>query len=410
MFFRIAFSNLWRNKRRTVITELSIVFGMVVIIFTGSLTNGLSRMWAIGMIESSVGAMQIEHIDYEKKRKFKPLETTLSDSNALIEAVERFPGVTNATGQLQITGLISNGSKSTRFVGMGIEVERRQAALPRMTEMIHDGRLIEPGKNEIMLGKSVAKNLGLDLGQSIMVLVRTINGGLNMVEFIYVASLWRADMPDVVSAHYAEMELSSAQKLLQMPDRVSQIVVAYDDFYAVPESAPLLEKKLNADGAWPVVVKDYSKLILGFEITKFFNLIGVIVGLVLFIIVGAGIANSMFMSVLERRKEIGTMKAIGAEQWTIKRLFITEGLTIAVLGVLLGLISGSLLVWEIGEIGGMPLPPSPGTSAGLVVTPILNYSSCGFGIGVALITALIASYIPALVSSKLDPVETLREE
>ncbi len=115
MFFRIAMNNLWRNKRRTLITELSIIFGMIVIIFTGSLTKGMSKKWAISGIEQVYGSMQVEQKDYEKQRKFKPLETSLSDSQELINRIEAFPQVTKASGQLVVTGFISNGSKSTMF-------------------------------------------------------------------------------------------------------------------------------------------------------------------------------------------------------------------------------------------------------------------------------------------------------
>ncbi len=410
MFLRIALSNLWRNKRRTLITELSIIFGMAVIIFTGSLTKGLSENWAISSIESVLGSMQVEHKNYEKQRKFKPLETSLSDSQNLIDKIEAFPKVIKASGQLSLTGFISNGSKSTNFFGTGIDVESRKIVLPRLNKWIHEGRLLSHDANEVMLGKALAKNLGLERGDSVMLLVSTIEGGLNMVELIYVGTLWGKGLPDVLSAHWVQMNLNTAQKLLRMPDKVSQIVVAYEDFHTVPESAQALQEELNLDSTTPLVVKDYSKLIRGYEITEFFNLIAFVVGFVLFIIVGAGIANSMFMAVMERRKEIGTMKAIGADQWTIKRLFVLEGLTMAVIGAFLGLISGAALVWWLHELGGVPIPPPPGSSEGSFIRPILNYSSCGFGIFLALVISIVASYLPASVSSKLDPVETLREE
>lgn len=410
MFLRIAMNNLWRNKRRTLITELSIVFGMMVIIFTGSLTKGMAKNWAISGIEQVYGSMQVEQKDYEKQRKFRPLETSLSNSQELINKIEAFPQVTKASGQLVVMGFVSNGSKSTMFWGRGVDIESRKIALPRMNQLISEGRLINHNANEILLGRALAKNLNLKLGESVMVLASTIKGGLNMVELVYVGTLWAKGIPDAASAHWVEMNLATVQKLLRMPDKVSQITVAYKDFYTIVEGAQALQKELNSTSAVPLVVKDYTKLIRGYEITEFFNLIGFVVGFVLFIIVGAGIANSMFMAVMERRKEIGTMKAIGADQWTIKRLFIMEGMTIGVVGAFLGLISGMVLVWGIGELGGVPLPPAPGSSDSMSVIPILNYSSCSFGIVLALVISVAASYLPASMSSKLDPVETLRVE
>ncbi len=410
MFLRIAISNLWRNKRRTVITELSIIFGIIVIVFAGSLTNGLSLQWARGAIKTFTGSMQVEHKDYEKQRKFKPLETTLPGGSKLIKEIEAFPQVTSAFGKLNITGFISNGSKSTTFFGQGVEVRTMNKTLPDVHKRVKNGRPLGYTPNEVVLGEKLAENLGLTPGSSVMLLVRTLKGGLNMIELIVVGTESYSGQNDYVSAHSVQMSLEAAQKLMRMPDRISQVVVAYEDFFTVPEKSKELALSLNGSGEFPVIVKDYTKLIPGYEINKFFSLIGVVVGFVLFIIVGAGIANSMFMSVMERRKEIGTMKALGAEQGTIRGLFLLEGMVIALIGTITGLISSIIILTFIKMSGGVPFPPAPGSTGWTRIDPILNYGSCVYAIVLSLGVALIASYLPATASSKLDPVETLREE
>ncbi len=411
MFLRMAVSNLWRNKRRTLITELSIILGIIVIVFTGSLTRGLSQSWAMSAVESFTGSMQVEHQDYEKERKFKPLETTLPAGRELARSIEAFPRVAAAMGKLNITGFISNGDKSTTFFGEGIEVQKMNSTLPKLHTRIAEGRPLGNSSNEVILGKKLAENLNLKLGDSMMLLVRTMKGGLNMVEMILVGTETYPGQNDYVSAHSVGMSLKAAQKLMRMPDRISQIIVSYEDFHKVPEVAVSLQGTLNQKGRLPLVVKDYTKLIPGYEINKFFSLIGVVVGFVLFIIVGSGIANSMFMAVMERRKEIGTMKAIGAEQGTIRRLFIIEGMVIAIFGATLGLVLSIVIVYIVQSIGGVPIPSAPGSSSGPIpIRPILDVGSCIYGVTLSMVVALIASYLPATISSRLDPVDTLREE
>ncbi|MCP4757793.1 MAG: ABC transporter permease [Proteobacteria bacterium] len=410
MFLKIAAGNLWRNKRRTAIIEVSIVFGLVVIVFTGSLINGLILNWAIGAVESLTGSMQVEHKDYEKQSKFKPLETTLSGGQELTRGIEAFPGVTSAFGKLNITGVISNGSKSTTFFGRGVEIRNMKTVLPRINERIGKGRFPGANQKEVLLGHKLAEDLNLKIGDPVMLLVRTLKGGLNMVEMIFVGTESFAGQGDYASAHSVEMSLKAAQSLMRMPDRISQVVVAYDDFYKAPESAEALQEILNRNTDVPLTVKDYTQLIPGYDINRFFKLIGVVVGLVLFIIVGAGIANSMFMSVMERRKEIGTMKALGAEQSTIRRLFILEGILIAAVGSVLGLVLSITVVTVVKELGGVSFPPPPGSSEPITIRPMLDYGSCVYAIVLSLVTAVVASYLPATVSSKLNPVETLREE
>lgn len=409
MFLKIAFKNILRNKRRTILAEVSIIFGIIVIVFTGALTNGMSQSWAVSSIEGMVGAMQVEHKDYEREHMFNPLETTLTNSADVINEIRRLEGVTDAFGTLGLDGMISNGSKATTFFGKGLAVESMERVLPQMDDNIVKGRGLSSDKNEILLGPKLADDLGLKLGDSVMLLVQTMKGGLNMAEMIYVGAQ-QAGQTDYESAHYVEMHLETAQRLMRMPNRVSQIVVGYSDFEAIIKAADNLEKNLNRSRSTPLVVKDYTETIPGWEHSAFFRLIGIVVGVVLFIVVGAGIANTMFMSVMERRREIGTMKAIGAEQKHIRRLFILEGVVIAFVGSIVGLILAILIVYLVREGGGVPFPPPPGSSIPITVPTILDSGISVFAVILALVVGTIASYFPARISAKLDPVLTLREE
>jgi len=406
MFFQLAFSNIWRNKRRTLLVEFSIIFGITVIVFTGALTNGLSRIWAISSIEEQVGAMQVEHRDYQKDHKFKPLETTLTDSAQLINEIETFPGVTSAFGVLQIFGFISNGSKATTFFGRGLEVKAMKQTLPKMERTISEGRPLGENPNEVVLGPRMAEDLGLTIGDSVMVLAQTLKGGLNMVELVFVGTQ-KGSESDYESAHYVEMHLKTAQNLFRMKDRVSQLVIGYD---AIRSSAVKLQAKLDRNGGTPLKVNDYTKTIQGYGINDFFSLISLVVGLVLFLVVGAGIANTMFMSVMERKKEIGTMKAVGAEQRHIKILFLLEGFFIGLLGAVVGLILSITLVEVVGAIGGISFPPPPGSSIPVTIPTVLDMNSVYFSLALAMIVGTLAAYFPAAVSARLDPVITLRQD
>ncbi len=409
MFFQIAFKNILRNKRRTLLAEVSIIFGIIVIVFTGALTNGLSWGWATSSIEEKVGAMQVEHQDYEKEHMFKPLETTLINSSRLIEQITAYPGVTAAFGTLELDGMISNGSKATTFFGKGIQVSAMKETLPKMERTINKGQPLGNNPNEILLGPKLAADLELELGDSVMLLVQTMKGGLNMAEMIFVGTQRGTDS-DYESAHYVEMHLASAQKLMRMPDRVSQIVVGFEDFETIRENAVLLQEKLNSNSPTPLRVKDYTETIPGWEFNAFMSLIGIVVGIVLFIVVGSGIANTMFMSVMERRKEIGTIKAIGAEQIHIKKLFIMEGFIISLVGAIAGFILAVIIVLVVDKTGGVSFPPPPGSSVPITVPVKLDRDISIFAIILSLVVGVLASYLPAKISAKLDPVITLREE
>ncbi|MBU2512342.1 FtsX-like permease family protein [bacterium] len=409
MFFQIAFKNILRNKRRTLLAEVSIIFGIVVIVFTGALTNGMSWGWATSQIAEKVGAMQIEHRDYEKEHLFKPLETTLTGSSQLIEEIKEYPGVTAAFGTLELDGMISNGSKATTFFGKGIQVSAMKETLPKMERSISKGRPLGESQEEILLGPKLAEDLELELGDTVMVLVQTMKGGLNMSEMIFVGTQRGGDS-DYESAHYVEMHLSAAQRLMRMPERVSQIVIGFENFETIKENADRLQELLNTNNSVPLRVKDYTETIPGWEFNGFISLIGIVVGIVLFIVVGSGIANTMFMSVMERRKEIGTIKAIGAEQKHIKRLFILEGFIISLVGAIAGFILAVFIVIAVDKMGGVSFPPPPGSSIPITVPTKLDNGISIFAIALSLVVGILASYLPAGISARLDPVVTLREE
>lgn len=413
MLVKIALGSIIRNLRRTLFCLATITFSMVVIVFIGSFLEGISRDWATSSINTYLGAMQIEHKDYEKEHKFKPLETTLTNGQELIERVEAYPKVTSAFGVLQISGIISNGTKSDTFFGRGIDIAGKYETLIDAELTISDGREIEPNKNEVVLGPLLAQNLEIEkIGDPVMLLVQTLKGGLNLVELEVVGLLdtEEAALSDYVSAHYVEVNLETAQKLMRMTDRISQIVVGYEDFDTILGNDELLEQELSQHSETPLVVKNYKELIPGYEVINFFDTISTVIGGFLFIIAGVGIANVMFMSVIERRKEIGTMKAIGMEQSQIRQIFLMEGTLIGAIGAVLGLIISIPLVFLIAETGGMSLPPPPGASDDITIYPYLNIESVIYGLILVLGISLVASYMPASISAKLDVVETLREE
>jgi ABC-type lipoprotein release transport system permease subunit len=113
---------------------------------------------------------------------------------------------------------------------------------------------------------------------------------------------------------------------------------------------------------------------------------------------------------MERRREIGTIKAIGAEQKHIRRLFLLEGLILALVGSVCGFILAVVLVVVVRQLGGVPFPPPPGSSVPITIPTVLDPGISVFAVILSLLVSLAASYLPARISARLDPVSTLREE
>ncbi len=405
MFLNIAFRNLWRNRRRTLFTELAIVFGVVVVIFTGAFLKGMFRFWAQDVfISATTGAFQIEHQNYRAESTLDPLGTTLTNGAELIASVERMPGVQAAYGELRIIGIVSNGARSDVFDGRGVDRDGQRRVLPRSEDLIRAGRSLEDDPNEVVLGQLLADKLGVAVGDQVALVVKTLQGGIDLMYGKVVGVKSGSHFP---SATYLEMNLGRAQKFLRMPNRVSQILVRTRDFDRSVEYADTAAAKLK-DAGHPVVVRNYTELIpMYLTVGSVFKLIATTISLILFVIIGLGIANAMFVAIRERRKEIGTLLAIGMEPFQTRRLFLLEGVLIGLLGAAIGLVLAVGLAHAISAHGGLRFDGPD--SAIITVLPRIDWSITGLALLLSFVISIVASWFPASASAKLNPVEALSE-
>lgn len=406
MFLTLAYKNLWRNLRRTALVELSIVFGVLVIVFTGNFLNGMQRNWALIEINSNTGAFQVEHRDYKEMGKAEPLKVTLDNATALVERIEKMPGVHGAFGKLKFTGMISSGFKSTFFDGVAVDVVRQKVTLSQQENLIVRGKPLDEASGGVVLGADLADSLGIKIGDPVTILVQTFHGGLNLTYGTLVGTKNGRHFP---STTYLEIKLDDAQKLLRVKDRVSQVVVGSDDLDAIPALIRHVTANLSGEKT-PFVIRNYPELIpIYARALASFKLVSKVVGFVLFVLVGGGIGNVMAMAVMERKREIGTMRAIGMKKGEVRCLFLAEGFIIGGIGAAAGLILATGLTLVVAAHGGVPLPPPAGTNEALSIVPIIDPVMSAFGVIMPFVVGLFAAWWPASASANMSPVQALTE-
>jgi len=406
MLFQLACKNILRNRRRTMLTEISIVFGVLVIIGSGNFINGMQRDWAKFEINSSTGAFQVEHRDYQALGKSEPLRVTLENSTRLVENISGIPGVHSAYGKLNFTGMVSSGLKSTFFDGQAVDVARQRKTLTRQEDLIVAGKPLGDAPGAVVLGADLADTLDIKIGDPVTIVVRTFHGGLNLTYGTLVGTKNGRHFP---SSTYLEVPLGDAQKLLRASDRVSQVVVGTQDFDAIPALMQRTDAALRSEKT-AYTVRGYAELIpIYAQAIASFKVISAVVGFVLFVLVGGGIGNVMAMAVMERKREIGTLRALGMEKNQVRRLFLAEGFIIGGIGAATGLLIASVLTGLIATHGGIHLPPPPGTSQSLIVIPQMDLWMSSFGVVMPLLVGVFAAWWPASTSANLSPVEALTE-
>lgn len=406
MLLQLAYKNIWRNRRRTLLTQISILFGVLVIIGSGNFINGMQRDWAKFEIDANTGAFQLEHRDYQDLGKSESLQVTLENGAALVERIGNLPGVRAAFGKLNFTGMVSSGRKSTFFDGQAVDVTRQRNTLTHQEDLIVAGKPLDGATGGVILGADLADTLDIKIGDPVTMVVRTFHGGLNLTYGTLVGTKNGRHFP---SSTYLEMGLDDAQKLLRVRDRVSQVVVGAENFDAIP----VLIQQVNAalrNEKTSYAVRGYAELIpIYAQAIASFKVITMVVGFVLFILVGGGIGNVMAMAVMERKREIGTLRALGMEKGQVRRLFLAEGLLVGGTGAAAGLVLTSVLTWLIATHGGIHLPPPPGTTQALVVIPQMDPLMSVFGVVMPGLVGVLAAWWPASRSANLSPVEALTE-
>lgn len=406
MLLGLAYKNLWRNRRRTLLTEISIVFGVVVIIGTGNFISGMQHGWAKLEINSNTGAFQVEHRDYKDLSKSEPLKVTLENGTELVEKIGKMPGVRATFGKLNFSGMVSSGLKSTFFDGVAVDVARQRQVLSRQEDLIVAGKPLDTTPGGVILGSDLADMLGIKVGDPVTILVRTFHGGLNLTYGTLAGTKNGRHFP---SSTYLEMHLEDAQRLLRVQDRVSQVVVGVEDFAEIPDLMHQVDAALRSEKT-PFVVRGYPELIPMYaRAIASFNVITRVVGFVLLILVGGGIGNVMAMAVMERKREIGTLRALGMEKNQVRNLFLAEGLIAGGIGSVIGFVTVTGLTYLIASNGGIHLPPPPGTSLAISIVPQMDPVMSIYGVIMPLLVGVLAAWWPASTSANLSPVEALTE-
>lgn len=401
MLIKLAFRNVFRNRRRSAITLAVIVFGAVGLILFG----GYKAVTFNGLRESTIrgrlGHLQIFGAGHGANASQKPLEHGLDNVGAVRAAIERDPRVEFTAAQITLMGLVSNGDKSETFVATAVEPDRdarlRGNSVIAGTALPHD----EP--DAVLLGKGLAASMAVGPGDYLTLMTQTVNGSLNAMD-VRVAGIFQTGVKEL-DERAVKMPLAGAQPLLQTT-RVEKLLVFLHDTDTTTRVRAELEQ-MFASRRWSLEVKSWSELASFYhQVVLLYNGIFRFLGLIVFGVVVFSVANTIVMSIFERTREIGTLMAIGTPRGTVWRMFLLEGLLTGLLGGVLGVAAGALVA-IIVNAAGVTLPPPPGYTVGYRLTILLQPPVLLTAFLIAVITSTLASVLPALKASRLKIVDAL---
>jgi putative ABC transport system permease protein len=397
----LAFRNVARQRRRSLIGVLSVAFGVVCLILAAGFIEWV--FWAMreGVIQSRIGHIQVVRPGYLQSGRAEPFAFLLPDSAPQREAIERFPGVKTVAPRLLFSGLASFGDSTISFIAEGISPERERG-LGRYVLILDGQDLSADDPKGITLGQGLAANLGAKIGDKLVLVANTQTGGINAVD-VTVRGVF-ATATKAFDDAALRVPLPLAQELLRVSGS-HMWVILLDDTDRTREIRSALAAQFGKDRLefvpWYDLADFYNK-----TVGLFSKQVGVM-RLIIALIIVLSILNTQMMSVLERTSEIGTSMALGVTRAQTLRRFLLESLAIGLIGGLLGLVVGILLALLISAIG-IPMPPPPGMARSFIGEIRVTWPLAADAVALALVTTLLAGIYPAWKASRMEIVDALR--
>jgi putative ABC transport system permease protein len=403
MITRLAFRNLLRNRRRSIITLTAIVFGCMSLIVIRGFFAGMTRGLANLTIHSGLGHIQIRARGFAAHRTTDPLRYLMRDFDGFEQGLHDVPGYRGTLRSIEFGGLLTTDEASVSVIGVGVEPQA-EAALMTAMSLSAGNRLATDDPLGVIVGSGLAAALRLDVDQTVTLLTSTRDGSINgrslRVRGIYSTGLKEFDDRTL------RLPLATAQALLDVEGMIMTAAVVLD---RTEDTAPALaevRRRVQAAGLNFEVVPWFELADFYDRVVKFFDTVYRVIAVIVGVVMLLGIANTMTMAVFERTREIGTALAIGTPPSAIMRIFLMEGLLVGASGTLVG---GALAVIVAAVLGrSITLPALPGASQPLwVEIVVVPYHLLATGM-VCVGAALLSSFLPALRAARLQITDALR--
>lgn len=404
LYLRLAWRNIWRHRRRTIIIVAAMGFGLSLMMMYDGLVDGFNQAIYGNAIKVLGGNIQVHAEGYRDSAGQKPL-LPLTDDAAVLAAVRAQPGVVVASRRINTGGLASSREGAFAVGITAVEPEVEQEVNLAAQNVIAGRALTAEDGDAIFIGKGLADAMDVSVGDRITLTGQAMHEQMRR-RTMTVVGIYDLGMPDIEKLT-VYLSLAEAQSLYELPGQATEVAVFLDNIGGEADLIGTLQPSLpgteidSFEDSYPEL--KYALATKG-QIMDIFSVI--ILG-----IAGIGILNLLLMAVYERTREIGVLGAMGLKPSQISWLFILEGTFIGLVGVAAGVALG-LTFNGLLRIVGLDYTAMSGMASYMALLSDKVYPSWGVGnllsraLTVAIIAAL-AAVIPAREAAHRDPAEAL---
>jgi putative ABC transport system permease protein len=405
LFFSMAWRNIWRNRRRSLLTVMAIALGLAFNIFMRGIGDGFHEQMVDNSVRAEIGHVQIHASGYHDDPE---LNKTLPDLDRVTQVIRSLPNLRGYSLRVLGGGLASTADNSSGVEILGVDPAQERTVTSIQRAIVQGQYLAEGMQRPILLGDRLASRLKVALGDKVVLMVQAADGSIG-AQLFRVAGVFRSGAPEMDEGVVFILR-PDAQNLFALGNRVIEAALLLGSSRQVPPALATLKKDLSGASVeilpwWQV--QPFLQQFIQIDDAFFY-----IIVLIFFIVISIGILNTIMMSIFERVREFGVMMALGTKPKQIVKLVVEEAFALGLVGVVIGSLLGSAFTLYYARQG-INLSSFSAGAAALGITSSRVYSQLTAAnlvysnLAVLVVVVLVALY-PAAYAARLQPVEAIR--
>ncbi len=399
---KIAWRNILRNKRRSLILIISITIGVMAMILTDGLSVGMMRQMLTNQIGADAGYIQIHKKGYQDNPKLKD---SIADPDEVETALENESPSCYVSERLRTSGLVSSANNSSGISIVGVNPPS-ESKVTTIYKCIAKGTYLSGKPDEIIISTTIAEKLKVGLGDKVVIMASRLDGSVGS-EACRVIGIFET-FDSGFDASHVYIPLQNAQQMLGAQNRISEFVLNPID----TKQTDLIADQLKAElpGGYEVLTYQQMLPLLVMQIQLYYETIYIFYAIIAIALI-FGIVNTMLMAVMERTHEFGVDMAIGMSNKRIFTMILVEAACLGLVGTAIGLVASFAVYLPLSYSGwnlAMFSESLKSLGVGTTIHPIMRVSSLLNTIVIIPMTTIIGAVYPAMRAVKFHPVEAIR--
>ncbi|MCX8093810.1 MAG: FtsX-like permease family protein [Candidatus Goldbacteria bacterium] len=406
--FKIAFRNVLRNKRRSILNILSFSVCVLTILYGFGLLKGQFDAMFEKMINIKAGHLKIYNKNFTDEKRTLPLDLNIKNPQEVINAIKGIPHFKYASPRILHPGIVSNGRKKVNVIIHGVDFDTEKNIVITFNSI--NGDMPSMDSAQVLIGKKLADILEIKKGDNILLYSQTLYNANNLVDAT-ISGLYSIGF-DAMEKIDFYIPYNFAQEFFDMKDKATEIIVRLDKTENVQVAKKYIDDIIKRKFPELVVLdwKEENPELIETARVKYrtFSFMAMILLFLSFFI----IMNTMTMSVIERTPEIGTLRAIGFNRNQILMMFLSEAFLLSVFGAIVGFIISAPLIYYL-NVYGIQLDPQAYTGYNLPmdssIKAINRFTDWIYAVIICVVAGISGAILPAIRASRINIVKSLQK-